>query len=57
MTFRQNMEIGTQSIQDTKDGVRMDSFGTCCTTLQSVKQLLMDIVFVDGSIVPLHRLE
>ena len=22
---------------------------------QSVKQLLMDIVFVDGSIVPLHR--
>lgn len=23
--------------------------------LQSVKQLLMDIVFVDGSIVPLHR--
>ncbi|UCM86345.1 MAG: transposase [Rickettsia endosymbiont of Culicoides impunctatus] len=25
--------------------------------LQSVKQLLMDIVFVDGSIVPLHRLE
>ena len=44
------MEIGIQYTQDIKDGVSFLEI-----YLQSLKKIAIDVVFVDGSIVPLHR--
>lgn len=49
------MEFGIQYIRDIKGGARMVFFWRLLYYLQSFKEIVMDIVFVDGSIVPLHR--
>jgi hypothetical protein len=52
---QQNRVVGILSTQDTSSGVRLVFSGSYWLKLQSQKEGVLDIVFVDGPIVPLHR--